>query len=144
MENAWHLVRSIDLTKHKGCLKHGTDHKAYKIMKTNSKNLQKQHGYKHRLYTEKHHQYIKYTKVSKPSMSYKFKLNINHNHSVSNPTHNNNNYSKHKTITINKKIVKTSINICEHTTPPFNMHTPFLFCAALPLTMCCSPPLWHE
>ena len=52
------------------------------------------------LYTEKHHQYIKYTKVSKPSMSYKFKTNINHNHSVSNPTHNNNKYPKHKTITI--------------------------------------------
>ena len=37
------------------------------------------------LYIEKHHQYIKYTKVSKPSMSYKFKPNVNHNHSVSNP-----------------------------------------------------------
>ena len=45
-ENARHLVRNTDLTKHKGCLKHGTDHKAYKSMKTNHKNLQKQHGYK--------------------------------------------------------------------------------------------------
>ena len=77
-------------------------------------------------------------------MSYKFKTNINHNHSVTNPTHNNNNYPKHKTIIINKKTVKTGINICEHTTPPFNMHTPFHSCAALPLTMCCFPPFWHE
>ena len=30
-ENAWHLVRSIDLTKYKGCIKHGTNYKAYKI-----------------------------------------------------------------------------------------------------------------
>ena len=81
----------------------------------------------------KHHQYIKYTKVSKPSMSYKFKPNINHNHGVSNPTHNNNNYSKHKTITINKKTVKTGINICEYTIPPFNMHIPSHSCDALPL-----------
>ena len=62
-------------------------------IKHNPKNLQKQHGYKHTLYTEKHHQYIKYIKVSKPSISYKFKTNINHNHSVSNPI---NNYLKHK------------------------------------------------
>ena len=33
MENAWHLVRSIDLTKYKGCIKHGTNYKAYKIWK---------------------------------------------------------------------------------------------------------------
>ena len=72
-------------------------------IKHNLKSLQKQHGYKNTLYTEEHHQYIKHTKVSKLSMSYKFKPNINHNHSVSNPTHNNNNYPKHKTITINKK-----------------------------------------
>ena len=85
------------------------------------------------LYTEKRHQYIKYTQVSKPFMSYKFKTNINHNHSVSNPTHNNNKYPKHKTTTINKKTAKTSINICEHTTPPFNMHIPSHSCAALPL-----------
>ena len=62
-------------------------------IKHNPKNLQKQHGYKHTLYTEKHHQYIKYIKVTKPSISYKFKTNINHNHSVSNPI---NNYLKHK------------------------------------------------
>ena len=59
---------------HKGCLKHDTHHKAYKqCIKHNPKSLQKQHGYKITLYTEKHHQYIKYTKISKPSMSYKFK-----------------------------------------------------------------------
>ena len=34
---------------------------------------------------KKNHQYIEYTKVSKPSMSYKFKPNIDHKHSVSNP-----------------------------------------------------------
>ena len=66
-------------------------------------------------------------------MSYKFKTNINHNHNVSNPTHTNNNYPKHKTITINKKTVKTGINICERITPPFNMHTPSHSYAALPL-----------
>ena len=32
---------------HKGCLKHGTHHKAYKLcIKHNPKSLQKQHGYK--------------------------------------------------------------------------------------------------
>ena len=32
---------------HKGCLKHGTNHKAYKLcIKQNPKSLQKQHGYK--------------------------------------------------------------------------------------------------
>ena len=117
---------------------HDTYHNAYKLcIKHNPKSIKSNVG-------TKHHQYIKYTKISKPSMSYKFKPNINHNHCVSNPTHNNNNYPKHKTITINKKTVKTSINICEHTTPPFNMHTPSHSCAALPLTMCCSPPFWHE
>ena len=79
---------------HKGCLKYGTNHKTYKLcIKQNPKSLQKQHGYKRTLYTENHYQYIKYTKVLKPSMSYKFKTNINHNHSVSKPI---NNYPKHK------------------------------------------------
>ena len=73
---------------------HDTYHKAYKLfIKHNPKSLQKQHEYK-TLYTlKKHHQYIKYIKVLKPSMSYKFKPNINHNHSVSNPI---DNYPKHK------------------------------------------------
>ena len=62
-------------------------------IKHNPKSLQKQHGYKIHYMLKKHHQYIKYTKVSKPSMSYKFKPNITHNHSVSNPI---NNYPKHK------------------------------------------------
>ena len=32
---------------HKGCLKHDTHHKAYKLcIKRNPKSLQKQHGYK--------------------------------------------------------------------------------------------------
>ena len=62
-------------------------------IKQNPKNLQKQHGYKLRYILKNHQKYIKYTKVSKPSMSYKFKPNINHNHSVSNPI---NNYPKHK------------------------------------------------
>ena len=32
---------------HKGCLKYGTNHKAYKLcIKHNPKSLQKQHGYK--------------------------------------------------------------------------------------------------
>ena len=100
-------------------------------------------GTKHTLYTKKHHQYIKYTEVSKPFMSYKFKTNINHNYNVSNPTQNNN-YSKHKTITINKKTVKIGINICEHITPPFNMHTLSHSYAILPLTMCCSLPFWYQ
>ena len=70
----------------KGCLKHGTQHKAYKLcIKQNPKSLRKQHGYKTH--------YIKYTKVLKPPMSYKFNTNINHNHSVSKPI---NNYPKHK------------------------------------------------
>ena len=127
LKNMVHTIKPTNL-----CIKH------------NPKSLQKQHGYKNTLYTEKYHQYIKYTKVSKPSISYKFKLNINHNHSVSNPTHNNNNYPKHKTITIKKKTVKTGMNICEHSTPPFNMHTSSHSYAVLPLTMCYSPHFWHE
>ena len=74
---------------HKGSLKPSTHHKAYKLcIKHNPKSLQKQHEYKNTLYTEKHHQYIEYTKVSKPSMSYLFKTNINHNHSEIIPINN--------------------------------------------------------
>ena len=62
-------------------------------IKQNPKNLQKQHGCKLRYILKNHQKYIKYTKVLKPSMSYKFKTNINHNHSVSKPI---NNYPKHK------------------------------------------------
>ena len=54
-------------------------------MKTNPKKLAKATRVQTTLYTEKHHQYIKNTKISKPSMSYELKPNINHNHSVSNP-----------------------------------------------------------
>ena len=114
---------------------HDTYHNAYKLcIKHNPKSIKSNVG-------TKHHQYIKYTKISKPSMSYKFKPNINHNHSVSNLTHN----PKHKTITINKKI-KMGINICVlYTTPPFCMHTPSHSYVVLPLTMCyCSPLFWHE
>ena len=54
-------------------------------MKTNPKKLTKATWVQTTLYTKKHHQYIKNTKISKPSMSYDFESNINHNHSVSNP-----------------------------------------------------------
>ena len=50
------------------------------------------------LYTEKHHQYIKSIKVSKPSMSYEFKPTLTI--TIVYQTHNNN-YLKHNTITIN-------------------------------------------
>ena len=69
------------------------------------------------LYTENHHQYIKSTKVSKPSMSYEFKPNINImslNQTLTittvYQTHNNNNYPKHNTITIHiNKVNKINI-----------------------------------
>ena len=55
---------------------HDTYHNAYKLcIKHNPKSLKSNVG-------TKHHQYIKYTKISKPSMSYKFKPNINHNHYI--------------------------------------------------------------
>ena len=51
---------------HKGCLKHGTHHKAYKLcIKQNLKSLQKQHGYKLQNTEYKFEQYkLKVLKVS--------------------------------------------------------------------------------
>ena len=59
---------------HKGCLKHGTHHKAYKLcVKHNPKSLQKQHGYKQKIYWKTSSIYRIYQSFQKASMSFKFK-----------------------------------------------------------------------
>ena len=71
-------------------------------MKTNPKNLQKQHGYKpYYILKKKNINNINikgkpsFKKIHELSMSYEFKPDTNHNHS-------NNNYPKHNTLTKNK------------------------------------------
>ena len=93
--NCWNT--STDLTKLKGCIKHGTNHKAYKIWKQTLKAYKNNMGTK-TLYIEKHHQYKKIPKFQ--NHPWVMSLNQTLTITIVYQTHNNNNYPKHNTNTV--------------------------------------------
>ena len=110
--NCWNT--STDLTKLKGCIKHGTNHKAYKIWKQTLKAYKSNMGTNHIIYWKTSSIYKKIPKFQ----NHPWVMSLNQTLTIATvyQTHNNNNYPKHNTITININKVN-KINIVFYCSP---------------------------